>query len=434
MEPVTVGIIGIGLMLLLFVLRMPISFAMAFMGWLGYSYLSGFGAGSKLLVRDFFSVFSSYSLSVITTFILMGTYAFASGISQRLYRASYDIFGQMRGGLGLTTIAACAGFGAICGSATASAATIGKIAYPEMKRYHYDDSFATGCIAAGGTLGIMIPPSTVFIVYGILTEQSIGKLFISGIIPGLIMAAIMGGIVLVACALKPEWGPAGPPTTFVQKLKAIGMVWEALVLFLVVLGGLFAGWFTPSQAGSIGAVGAIAIGLLRRSLSWKAFWEATIDGVLTASMVLFLIAGATVFGHFLAITRIPFELVDWINSLGVSRWTVMIIITIIYLIAGCFIDSLALVVLTVPIFYPLVTNLGFDPIWFGVLIVLVAQFGIISPPVGVNVYVAKGLAPDVPLGQIFKGAVLIGMGIIITTVLVFLFPELATWLPKFAKW
>lgn len=434
MNPITVGIIGIIFMLILFILRMPIAFAMAFAGWLGYSYLTNFSAGTKLLIRDFFSTFSSYNLSVITTFILMGTYAFASGISQRLFKASYDIFGGLRGGLAITTVAASAGFAAICGSTTASAATIGKIAYPEMKRYKYNDTFSTGCIAASGTLGILIPPSTVFIVYGILTEQSIGKLYAAGIVPGLIMASIFSIIIYILCRIKPEWGPAGPPTSLSTKIKALSMVWEGVALFLVAIGGLFAGLFTPSQAGAVGAVGALVIGLLRRGITFQGFWDATVDGLRTASMILFLIAGATVFGHFMAITRIPAALADWIKGLEVSPLIIMTFITIIYLIGGCFIDAMPLIVLTIPIFYPIVIDLGFDPIWFGVLIVIVSQVGVISPPVGVNVYVVKGIAPEVPLEQIFKGAVIIGIGMIITIFLIFIFPELATWLPKYVKW
>jgi tripartite ATP-independent transporter DctM subunit len=434
MDPIKIGIIGIIFMLILFVLRMPIAFAMAFTGWLGYSYLTNFSVGTKLLIRDFFSTFSSYNLSVITTFILMGTYAYASGIGQRLFKASYDVFGGLRGGLAITTIAAGAAFGAICGSSTAGAATMGKLAYQEMKRYGYDDSFSTGCIAVVGTLSILIPPSTVFIIYGLLTEQSIGKLYAAGIVPGIIMTAIFSIIIYIVCRIKPEWGPAGPPTNFLTKIKALGGVWEGVALFLVAIGGLFVGLFTPSQAGAVGAVGALVIGLLRRELTFRGFWDATVDGLRTASMILFLIAAATVFGHFIAITRIPAALADWIKGLGVSPWIIMIFIAIVYLIGGCFIDMIPLIVLTIPIFYPIILDLGFDPIWFGVLIVIVSQVGLISPPVGVNVYVVKGIAPEVPLERIFKGAVIIGIGAIITILLIFIFPELATWLPKYVKW
>ncbi len=434
MDPVLIGLIGIGVLLLLFVLRMPVAFALAFVGWVGYCYLASPSAGSKILVRDLFVTFNSYPLTVIPTFVLMGTYAFASGISGRLYKAAYDVFGQLRGGLAITTVMASAGFAAVCGSSTASAATIGKIAYPEMKRYNYDDALATGCIASSATLGILIPPSTIFIVYGILTEQSIGKLFIAGILPGLALAGFFSAIVLVLCYLKPSWGPAGKTTSWVTKLRALGEVWEAIVLFGVTMGGLFAGWFTPTQAGSIGAIGALAMGLLRRSLSWRDFWQATVEGVEISCMIFFLIAGATVFGHFLAITRIPFLLVEGIKALKVSPWTIMALIILVYLIAGCFIDTMALVILTVPIIYPVVVELGFDPIWFGVVIVLVTQVGVVTPPVGVNVYVVKGLVPHVPLETIFRGAVLLAIGHVLTIVLVMVFPQLATFLPKYVKW
>ena len=434
MDPVLAGLIGIGLLLLLFMLRMPVSFAMAFVGWIGYCYLSSPTAGSKLLVRDLFTIFNSYPLTVIPTFVLMGSYAFASGISERLYRAAYDSFGQLRGGLSITTVMACAGFAAVCGSTAATVATIGKIAYPEMKRYRYDDTLATGCIATAATLGILIPPSTIFIVYGILTEQSIGKLFIAGVFPGLILAALFALTVLILCYLRPHWGPSGPATSWRTKLKALSGIWEAIVLFSVTMGGLFAGWFTPTQAGSIGAVGALGMGLLRRGLSWRGFIEATLDGLMTSCMILFLIAGATVFGHFMAITRIPFILVEWVKGLPLSPTVILGIICLFYLVGGCFIEAMALVVLTVPIVYPIILELGFDPIWFGVIIVLVSQVGVVSPPVGVNVYVLKGIASDVPLETIFKGALFFVGGIIITIGLLMAFPELATFLPKYVKW
>lgn len=434
MSPVVAGILGICLLLILFMLRMPISFAMAFVGWVGYCYLGSFHAGCKLLVRDLFTVFNSYPLTVIATFVLMGSYAFASGISKRLYKAAYDVFGSLKGGLAVTTVMACAGFAAICGSTAATVATIGKIAYPEMKRYGYNNTLSTGCIATAATLGILIPPSTIFIVYGILTEQSIGKLFIAGILPGIILAALFSLTVFLICRIKPGWGPSGPSTSIRKKLGALLGIWEAIVLFGITMGGLFAGWFTPTQAGSIGAIGALLMGILRRELPFKTFLEATIDGLRTSCMILFLIAGATVFGHFMAITRIPFILVDWVKGLNISPNAVMAIICVFYLIGGCFIDAMALVVLTVPIIYPLVKELGFNPIWFGVVIVLVSQVGVVSPPVGVNVYVLKGVAEEVPLETIFKGAMYFVGAIIITIALIMLFPGLATFLPKYVKW
>ncbi len=433
MDPVNVGILGIFLLILLFLVRMPVAFAMAFVGFLGFSYLSTLKAGLRLLARDFFEQFFSFPLSAIPMFILMGSFAFASGIGKRLYEAAYTILGGLRGGLTMATVVACGFFAAICGSTSATAATIGKMALPEMKKYHYDDTLATGCLASAGTLGILIPPSTIFLVYGIITEQSIGKLFVAGIIPGIILVFLFILTVWIICLRKPECAPAGPSTNIREKAKALIGIGEALLLFGLVIGGLFFGWFTPTQAGGIGAAGALAIGLVRREITWRGFIDSTFDGLRTSCMVLCVIAGATVFGHFMAVSTIPFILADWIEKLPLHPVAIMGIIILIYLIGGCFMDAMALVVLTVPVIFPVVVRLGFDPIWFGVIIVLVSEMGVITPPVGVNVYVIKGIAPEIPLETIFKGifpflgALLINAGILI------LFPKLALFLPSLTK-
>lgn len=433
MDPVNVGIIGIILLIFLFLLRVPVAFAMAIVGFLGFSYLSSFKAGLKLLARDIFEQFSSFPLSAIPMFILMGSFAFASGIGKRLYDAAHTILGSLKGGLTMATVVACGFFAAICGSTAATAATIGKIALPEMKRFNYDDTLATGCVASAGTLGILIPPSTIFLVYGIMTEQSIGKLFVAGIIPGIILTILFIFVVWIICFKNPKAGPPGPSTSIKEKLYSLGGIIEALFLFGLVIGGLFFGWFTPTQAGGIGAGGALLIGLVRRQLKWHVFIESTKDGLRTSCMVLCVIACATVFGHFMAVSTIPFVLADWVGNLPLHPIAIMGLIVFIYLIGGCFMDSMALVVLTVPVIYPVVVRLGFDPIWFGVIVVLVSEMGVITPPVGVNVYVIKGIAPDIPLETIFKGIFPFLIAIIINTLILMIFPRLALILPGLSK-
>jgi C4-dicarboxylate transporter DctM subunit len=430
MSPVTTGIVGIILLLFLFLLRMPVAFAMTFIGVAGFTYLTGPGPALGLLAQDIFETFSSYPLSVIPMFILMGSFAFASGISKRLYIATYSWVGQLRGGLTIATVLACSGFAAICGSTAATAATMGKIALPEMKKYGYSDMLATGTVAAAGTLGILIPPSTILIVYGILTEESIGKLFVAGLLPGVILSLLFVAVVAIMCIRNPKLGPSGTPTTWKEKARATKGIIEAVILFALTIGGLFLGWFSPTQAGAIGAGGALLIGLFRRQLTWKSFFESGKDGLRTTCMVLLIITGATVFGHFMAITTIPYMLADWVSSLPIPTMAIMGVIIFIYFIGGFFMDSMALVVVTIPIFFPLVMKLGFDPIWFGVIIVLVAEMGVITPPVGVNVFVIKGIAPDIPLEIIFKGIIPFLIALILFTIALVIFPQIATYLPS----
>lgn len=431
MSPVATGIVGIGFLILLFLLRMPIAFAMALVGFVGFAYLTTPEAALGLLSLDIFDTFSSYPLSVIPMFILMGTFAFASGISRRLYQTAYAWVGHLRGGLTIATVFACAGFGAICGSSTATAATMGQIALPEMKKYKYDDTLATGTVAAAGTLGILIPPSTVFIIYGILTEQSIGKLFVAGILPGILLSVFFALTVALLCWRNPAIGPPGPRASRKGRLLATTGMIETVILFLLAIGGLFLGWFGPTQAGAIGAGGTLLIGLARRQLSWRSFFEAGREGLRTSCMVIFIITGAIIFGHFMAVSRIPFVLVEWLGGLPIHPMFVMMLIIFIYFIGGFFMDSMALIVLTIPIFFPLVKKLGFDPIWFGVIIVLLGEMGVITPPVGVNVFVIKGIAPDVPLEKIFRGIFPFLVALIIVMVIILIFPQIATFLPSF---
>lgn len=430
MSEITIGIIGIVVLLLMFGLGMPVGFAMAIIGVAGICYVASPAAGLSVLAVDVWSQFSSYSLTVIPAFVLMGSIAYASGMSRRLYDATYTIFGRLRGGLAMATIAACAGFAAICGSTNATAAAMGKVTLPEMKRYNYDDSLATGCVAAAGSLGILIPPSTALIVYGILTRESIGRLFVAGVFPGLVVAALFTITIALLCWHNPARGPAGRPTSWMEKIAGISAVIETLVVFALCLGGLFAGWFTPTQAGGVGVAGVLLIALARRQINWGQFAEALKDGLRITCMVMVIVTGAIIFGHFMALARIPMTLSSWVSALPLPATAIMWIIIFGYLIAGCFMDALALITLTIPVLFPVVVSLGFDPIWFGVIIVLVSEMGVITPPVGINVYVIKGIAEDVPLETIFRGifpflgALVVAVGILIA------FPQIATFLPS----
>ena len=434
MSPAAVGLVGIGILLLFLMLRMPVAFALLAVGFAGFWYLSDLTVALSFLTRNIFHSFSYYPMSVVLTFVLMGSFAHASGISERLYKTAYKWVGQFRGGLTLATVAACAGFAAICGSTTATAATMGKIALPEMKKYNYDDALATGCVAAAGTLGILIPPSTIFIIYGLLTEVSIGKLFIAGVLPGLLLALLFMLTVILVVRRNPALGPPGTPTNWKEKLRATTGIIEAVILFIGVIGGLFLGFFTPTQAGAIGAAGALVIGLARRALTWRRFWESSKDAMRTSAMIMFIFAGAIVPRRFLSVTRIPFLLGDWIETLPVAPMVVMAVIILFYFIGGFFMEVLTLIILTVSIFFPIVMNLGFDPIWFGVIIVLVGEMGTITPPVGVNVFVIKGVAPDIPIETIFKGILPFVGALIVCTIILVIFPQIATFLPNLIRY
>lgn len=431
MSPDVVGILGIGTLLVMFLLRVPIAFSMALIGFLGCSAILGLSVGMTILSRDFFAQFNSDALACITLFILMGNLGFRSGISRRLYDTAYRNVGQYNGGLCMATIIACAIFAAMCGSTTATTAAMGAIALPEMKRFKYRDSLATGCVAAAGTLGIMIPPSTIFIVYGLMTQQSIGKLFIAGILPGIIIALLFTVTLVIICRRNPGLAPPGEKTNWRKKITSLLGFVDALLLFGLVIGGLLLGWFGPTQAAGIGVGGALLVGLARREIKWSGLVGALKDTVRTACMILCIIAGATVFGKFMTVSTIPQQLIMWLEGMHLPSIIIMGVICLGYMVGGCFMDSLPLVVLTVPIIYPTVLANGFDPIWFGVIIVLVTEMGVITPPVGVNVYVIKGITKEVPIVEIFKGifpflmALLVGLAIFLT------FPIIATYLPGF---
>ena len=429
MEPTTVGLIGLALLIVVLFSRMPVGFAMALVGVVGFSYVVSWNAGLRMLAKDFYSIFGSYSLTVVPLFILMGQVTFHAGISRRLFDTAYRFIGHLPGGLAIATVASCAGFAAICGSTNAAAATMATVALPEMKRYKYDMVLGTGTVAAGGSLGILIPPSVIFIVYGILTEQSIGKLFVAGVLPGILLSLLFVAAIFIWVTINPAIAPRGPKATLREKIVSLKGVIETLVLFALVMGGLFLGFFTPTEAGAIGAGGAIILGMVTGRLVWKGLIQALVESTRISCMVMVIVAGATMFGHFLAITRIPYALATWVSELPLPHWAIMAFIMFLYLVGGCFIDALALILLTIPIFFPVVMDMGYDPIWFGVIIVLVTQMGVITPPVGVNVYVVSGVVRDVPLETIFKGALPFLFALIFLALLLIPFPQIALFLP-----
>lgn len=430
MSPTTIAVIGIVLLVIIFLLRMPVAIAMGVVGFVGFAIASSWDGALRIVAKDLWATFSSYSLSVAPMFVLMGTVAFYSGISSRLFDAANKWLGRLPGGLALASIVACAGFGAMCGSTTAAAAAMGKVTLPEMKRYGYDDALRTGCLASAGSLAIMIPPSTVLIIYGVMTEQSIGKLFIAGILPGILLAVLFMFTVLALVWRNRSLAPRGERTSWLEKIKGLSGTIEMLLLFALVMGGLFVGWFTPTEAGAVGAAGSLVIALVRRKLSLEDFWKAVAETTRITAMVFLIIAGATIFGHFMAITRAPFALSEWVGGLPLPPVVIMVFIMAIYLIGGCFMDSLALVTLTIPILYPIITEMGYDPIWFGILIILAAEMGVITPPVGVNVYVIKGVAPDVSMNKIFRGIwPFLGAEVVATLMILFV-PQIALFLPN----
>ncbi len=433
MSPAMIGLTGFVVLIVLMFLRMPVGFVMAIVGYLGFGLLVSWSAASNLVIRDFYATFSSYNLTVIPLFVLMGQIAFHAGISGRLFNAAHKFFGHLPGGLAIATVGACAAFSAVCGSTSATAATMASVALPEMKKHHYDPALATGVVAAGGSLGILIPPSTIFIVYGIMTEQSIGELFLAGILPGILLSCFFVLSILIWTFMRPEIGPRGPKSTWTERFKSLSGLIETLILFVLVMGGLFGGFFTPTEAAGIGAFGTILIAMAGRNLTWTGLKNALYDTTRISCMIFVVVAGATVFGHFLAVTQIPADIGAYVAGLQLPPFVVMLFIILIYLFLGCLMDSLAMIMLTIPIVYPVILQMGFDPIWFGVIIVIVAEMGVITPPIGINAYVVAGVARDVPLHTIFKGTLRMLYALIALAVLLMIFPQITLFLPHLIK-
>jgi C4-dicarboxylate transporter DctM subunit len=433
MTPTMMGLASFVVLVLLMFLKIPVGFVMAIVGFAGFGLLISWDASLGLLARDFFSVFSSYNLTVIPLFVFMGQVAHHSGMSGRLFNTAHKFLGHLPGGLAIATIGACAGFSAICGSTSATAATMASVALPQMKKYNYDPALATGVVAAGGSLGILIPPSTIFIIYGIMTEQSIGKLFMAGVLPGILLTLLFILTIVMWTRLRPGICEKAPKATWKERIASLTGVIETFILFVMVMGGLFVGLFTPTEAAAIGAFGTLLIALIGRNLSWRGLIRSLDETTRVSCMIFVIVAGATVFGHFLAVTGIPANIGTWVSELALPAPVIIGLIILVYLVLGCLMDSLAMIMLTIPIFFPVVTTLGYDPIWFGVIIVLVTEMGVITPPVGINVYVVAGVARDVPLHIIFKGATHLLMALLVTAILLILFPQIATYLPSLMK-
>ncbi len=430
MSPDAVAVIGFVVLFILMLLRVPVGMAMGLVGVSGYAYLVGAGPALKLVGQTSMRTVTDYTFGVIPMFILMGAFVYVSGVSRELFRAANMLVGHLRGGLGFATVVACGGFAAISGSSVATAATFSAVAYPEMRRYGYPQSFSTGVIAAGGTLGAMLPPSTVLAVYGIITQQDIGKLFIAGVLPGVLAMSMYVMTIAVIVLLRPKFLPAGMPSSLGERLRGLRDIWAPLVLFAFVIGGLYGGVFTPTEAGGVGASGAFILGVVRRRLSWAQTREALLLATRTAAAVFTVLIGALLFGYFLTITQTPQKVTEFLTGLGVGNYGVLALIMLMYLALGCLMDAMAMIILTVPIIFPVVTALGFDPIWFGVIIVMTVELGLIHPPVGMNVFVIKSVVKDVSFTTIFKGVLPFVATDILRLVLLISFPVIATYLPS----
>ena len=424
------GVVGIICLFVFLAMRMHIGVALALIGFCGISYIIDIDVGLNLLGMVPWEEGSSYTLSVIPLFILMGQFAFSSGISQDIYKAVHTWMGHMRGGLAMATIVACSGFAAVCGSSLATGATMAKVAIPEMEKYGYNLSLSTGCVAAGGTLGILIPPSIGFIIYGILTEESIGKLFMAGIIPGLLLASLFILAIYIQCLFRPGMGPKAEPTTWKVKFKSLYSTWTMLSLFVMVMGGIYFGIFTPTEAAGIGAFGSFVIAVARKKLTVATFIESLLATGNMTAMIFLIIIGANIFSNFLALTGIPFMLADAIVALALPRMVILMMIIFVFILLGCVMDCYAIMILMVPILFPIIKAMNFNPLWFGVIMVIVLEVGLITPPVGLNVFVIKGAVPDVPLTTVFKGVWPFLIAAVLCISIIILFPEIVMFLPS----
>ena len=427
------ALIAFAVMLALTFLRLPIAFSMALVGFLGFAYVVNFNAALSMVGSVAFETGMSYTLSIVPLFILMGNLVTRAGLSAELYRVSYAFLGHRRGGLAMATILACGGFGAVCGSSLATAATMSKVAMPSMRKYGYSDALAAGSIAAGGTLGILIPPSVVMVIYGILTEQNIGKLFIAGILPGIVAVACYLAAVAVTVRIDKKAGPRGERVSWHERLVALGDVWGVLILFLIVIGGIYGGIFTPTEAAGIGAGGGLVFLLMRKGFDWRELRTILIESAITTGMIFTILIGALIFANFINMTGMPTELTAYAEQFRETPLLVIIAILVIYVALGCVLESMSMILLTVPMFYPLVAHLGYDLIWFGIIVVVVTEISMITPPVGLNVFVLRSVLPDVPTQTVFRGVMPFIAADVVRLGLLVAFPAISLYLTQFVK-
>jgi len=429
MNEVTIGIVGLVIVLIMFLTGIELAFAMILMGFLGFGYLISWNSAFNLLAKDFYDVLNSYSFTVIPLFVLMGQVAFNSGIAKSLFNSAHKFIGHIPGGLAMATVGGATVFKAICGSSPATAATFAFVAIPEMDRYGYDKRLSTGIVATVGTLGILLPPSVTLIIYGIITDQSIGRLFLAGIFPGLLIAVFFIGVIYGWCKINPALGPKSEKATWGERLRTLPDVIMVMFIFFLIIGGILGGFFTPTEAGSVGTFLVLMLAFAKGDMNLKGYFKSAGESIRTACMVLMLIAGSTVLGHFIAVTKIPMLTADWIVGLQMPSWIIVILISLIYLIGGSFIDDLAFMILATPIFYPAITQLGYNPLWFGILIAVTVMMGVVLPPMAICVFVVKQITKT-PFGVIYAGVYPFLISLIVGGIVIFLFPGIATWLPN----
>jgi tripartite ATP-independent transporter DctM subunit len=424
------GLIGLGFVFVAFLAGLPVFLSLMLVGFLGMAYLRGLPAGLSIMGSIPFNTSSHYEFAVIPLFVLMGEFCFFSGIGRDLYDMGYKWVGSLPGGLSMGTVAACGGFAAVCGDSLATAITMGTVAIPEMKRYRYDPKLSTGCVAAGGTLGVLIPPSLAFIFYAVITDQSIATLFIAGIIPGLLLVSLFMVSIYLRALRNPDLAPPGPGTTWKEKMNSLRGVWATLVLFVGVMGGMYVGVFTPTEGGGMGAFGALLIGVFRKRLNWEGIVSSLLEAGKITGTCLGILIGANIFGYFVAASKLPIVLAEFVTGLPVPHLFILTAILIIYLFLGCLMPAIPMLILTVPIFFPVVITMGYDPIWFGVIMVLMFEMAVITPPMGINVLALGTVVHDVSLGDIFKGIIPFLIAMIVCVIILVAVPQVPLLLPN----